>query len=228
MSNMKVLVDLRSDFGPVRDQGSRPTCLAFAATDSHAARRSGWQLLSCEFAFYHAQKRSGSSPLQGAQLPSMLDALRNDGQPVEQGWPYLLDSPQDASTWQPPSDFGELYGRDSVNLTPHIDALVQSMNQGNAAIVLLRLSKTFFMPDSQALVHPAPGEVANASQRHAVIAVGHGTHDTERVILVRNSWGQRWGANGHAWLSETFLNSRLFAAASLTENVDVPCRPTPA
>ena len=84
------------------------------------------------------------------------------------------------------------------------------------------------MPDAQALVHPAPGESADLSQRHAVIAVGHGTTETQRVILVRNSWGERWGANGHAWLSEAFLTSRLFAAATLTDNANVPHNSTPA
>ena len=48
---VEVDVDLRGEFGPVRDQGSRPTCLAFAASDSHAGVRAGWRPLSCEFAF---------------------------------------------------------------------------------------------------------------------------------------------------------------------------------
>lgn len=228
MSNMTVLVDLRSQFGAVRDQGPRPTCLAFAASDSHAAQRPGWQPLSCEYAFYHAQKRSGSPSHRGSRLPSMLDVLRYDGQPEEQGWPYLPTNPQNTSSWLPPKDFGELFDRNSVLLSTHIDALVQSMNQGKAAIVLLYLSQSFFKPDEQALVHPAPRESAEHSQRHAVIALGHGTSGGERIILVRNSWGTGWGSDGHAWLSETFLSSRLFAAASLTENVDVPNRPAPA
>jgi len=157
-----------------------------------------------------------------------LDVLRYDGQPEEQGWPYLPTNPKDTSSWQPPTDFGELFGRNSVQLSTHVDALVEAMNQGNAVIVLLYLSQSFFMPNAQALVHPTPRESAERSQRHAVIALGHGTSGAERFILVRNSWGTGWGSDGHAWLSETFLSTRLFAAASLTENVDVPNRPAPA
>jgi hypothetical protein len=82
-------VDLRTLFGPARNQGPRPTCLAFAASDAHAALRSGWAPLSCEYAFYHAQRRAARVPNQGALLSSMLDALRQDGQPEESGWPYL-------------------------------------------------------------------------------------------------------------------------------------------
>jgi hypothetical protein len=89
MSVIAAAVDLRSLFGPVGDQGPRPTCLAFAASDVHAALRSGWVPLSREYAFYQAQRRAGRPPSRGALLSSMLDALRENGQPEEGGWPYL-------------------------------------------------------------------------------------------------------------------------------------------
>jgi hypothetical protein len=79
MSVITVSVDLRPLFGPARNQGPRPTCLAFAASDAHAALRSGWAPLSCEYAFYHAQRRAGRPPSKGALLSSMLDAPRQDG-----------------------------------------------------------------------------------------------------------------------------------------------------
>ena len=58
MTDIAVECDLGSLFGDVRDQGDRPTCLAFAASDAHAALRAGWEPLSCEYAFYQAQRRS--------------------------------------------------------------------------------------------------------------------------------------------------------------------------
>jgi hypothetical protein len=102
MNNIVVSVDLRPSFGPVRNQGPRPTCMAFAASDTHAGLRSGWTPLSCEFAFYHAQRRAGRPPNKGALLSAMLDALREDGQPAEMGWPYLPATPNDAASWAPP------------------------------------------------------------------------------------------------------------------------------
>jgi hypothetical protein len=81
--------DLRPMFGSARDQGMRPTCLAFATSDAHAALRPPWNALSCEFAFYHAQRRAGRHPSAGASLGSMLAALEGDGQPIEADWPYL-------------------------------------------------------------------------------------------------------------------------------------------
>ena len=43
-------------FGQARNQGARPTCMAFAASDIHAALRRGWSPLSCEYAFYQARE----------------------------------------------------------------------------------------------------------------------------------------------------------------------------
>lgn len=103
--------DLRSTLGPVRDQGQRPTCLAFAASDAHAQARGKRVALSCEFAFYHAQRRSGRTATQGATLPHMLNALREDGQPVEAGWPYLVSLPLDLAEWRPPAGATPLFGR---------------------------------------------------------------------------------------------------------------------
>jgi hypothetical protein len=51
MTLITVQKDLRSELGAARNQGPRPTCLAFAASDAHAALRPGWSPLSCEFAF---------------------------------------------------------------------------------------------------------------------------------------------------------------------------------
>lgn len=224
MTLITVLKDLRSELGAARNQGPRPTCLAFAASDAHAALRPGWSPLSCEFAFYHAQRRSGRSPDSGATVPDMLAALRNDGQPEESGWLYLPATPTDVAGWQPPALTGPLFGRAGATYPCAFDALVVELDQGRSVILLLMLSRSFYAPSADAVIRPAPGETPEPARRHAVLAVAHGSVDGEPAILVRNSWGPGWGSGGHAWLTETFMAPRLFGAALLTENVDVSSR----
>ena len=77
------------------------------------------------------------------------------------------------------------------------------------------------MPTFEGIIQPSAGEVPEPARRHAVVAVGHGTIQGERTILVRNSWGPGWGVAGHGWLTEGFIAPRLFATALLTEDVDV-------
>jgi hypothetical protein len=224
MSVIVALVDLRSLFGPARNQGQRPTCMAFAASDAHAALRDGWAPLSCEYAFYHAQRRAKRPPSKGALLSSMLETLRHDGQPQEGGWPYLPKTPIDPASWSPPSTVGPLFGRAGETSSPTVERIIGELNQGRPVIILSMLSRAFYKPSLDAVVHPAPGEAPEPERRHAVIAIGHGTVDPHRAILIRNSWGLRWGDEGYGWLTEPCLGPRMFAAATLMEEVDVSAR----
>lgn len=215
------VTDLRPMFGPPRDQGRRPTCLAFAASDTHAALRGAWAALSCEFAYYHAQKRANRSPADGATLPAMLDAIRADGQPVETAWPYLAALPNALSDWQPPHACGALFKRAGGSFQASIDAIIVELMKGNPLILLMQLSASFFRGGLNGVVDLAAGEQPDPSLRHAVIAVGHGDASGQRAVLVRNSWGSRWGDNGYAWITEAFLAPRLFGLAFLKEDLSV-------
>lgn len=222
MSEIIVSVDLRASFGPARNQGARPTCLAFAASDAHAAARDGWAPLSCEYVFYRAQRRVGRPPNTGALLSSMLDALREDGQPEESGWPYLAATPPDAVSWAPPREVGKLFGRNGAIAVHSIDQVIRELDQGRPVIVLTMLSRAFYQRNPQGIVDPAPDERPEPNRRHAIIAVGYGGVDGQRAILIRNSWGPSWGDAGYGWLTERFLGPRIYAAATLLEEIDVP------
>ncbi len=223
MSDISISVDLRSLFGAARDQGARPTCLAFAASDAHSSRRGDKEPLSCEYAFFHAQRRGNRRPSEGASLDSMLTALRLDGQPHENGWPYIVGQVAE-SQWQPPTAVGPLYGRAGDSSNPSLEQILTTLDSGAAAILLLMLSPSFYRPTAEGIVEEAPGEVPQPQVRHAIIAVGHGSIDGNRALLIRNSWGLKWGHSGYAWLTETFLKRRLYAAAILMEDVNVSDR----
>jgi len=224
MTPANILCDLRNRFGPARDQDQRPTCLAFAVSDAHASLRSPWALLSVEFAFYHAQRRAGRSPRVGATLAAMLEALREDGQPVEEGWPYLVTVPANEADWKPKANVGEVYRRHGEKGGDAVEEIVRRLDKGQPVLVLLRLSAAFDFVDRSGVVDQVPGEQPDVSRRHAVIAVGYGVIKSNRAVLVRNSWGVEWGDRGHAWLTEAYLKPRVFRLGILTEDGDVSGR----
>ncbi|MBK1967717.1 C1 family peptidase [Brevundimonas phoenicis] len=217
MSTVDVQTDLRGRLGPARDQGQRPTCLAFAATDLHAAMRPGWTPLSCEAAFHHAQKRAGRPPSTGAGLGFMLDALREDGQPAEDDWPYVPTPPVN-DDWSAPPTGGAWFTRKGQALPFDWAAIIDAIHAGRPALILLRLSASFYRPDVEGVVRPKPGEVGDPALGHAVLAVGHGEIDNNPAILVRNSWGLGWGVAGHAWLTQSYVEPRLYGFALLEED----------
>jgi hypothetical protein len=221
MSNVIIKKDLRPLFGPIRDQGARPTCLAFAASDLHAAARGAWVPLSCEYIFYHAQKRGSRKATEGATLSGMLEALRHDGQPAEQIWAYLADLPSDLSQWAPPTGATPLFRRASEETKDAVQSILDELESGRPVLTLLRLSSSFDWVKPDGIVDPAPNENPDYFRRHAVVAVGHGEWKGTRAVLVRNSWGSGWGADGYGWLTEAFVLPRVFKLAILKEDLSV-------
>ena len=221
MTLITVKMDLRHLFGSVRDQDQRPTCLAFAASDAHAALRGSWAPLSCEYAFFHAQRRSGRPPTSGALLSDMLDALREDGQPIEADWPYVSVLPADLTRWKPPIINGALFRRAGRANAYAVDTIISHLDRKIPVLVLLRLSRSFYYTGADGFIDETPGEQPDFNRRHAVIAVAHGVAGTERTVLIRNSWGEEWGEAGYGWLTEKFMQPRVYQLATLTEDLSV-------
>ena len=218
-----VVCDIRHRFGPARDQGARPTCLAFAVSDAHAAMREQWAALSCEFAFYHAQRRAGRPPTAGSRLPEMLATLKEDGQPLESDWPYLASLPSDLDSYGPPEKV-VVFRRNGESRPVGVDEIITRLDADSPTVVLMMLSDAFYIPDALGVVRAAAGEGPDPARHHAVIAVGYGMVDGARAVLIRNSWGAGWGLDGHAWLPEPFVAPRLTRLALLTEEVNVPAQ----
>ena len=225
--SVDILRDLRAEFGEARDQGPRPTCMAFAASDVHAGLRAGWEPLSVEWAYYHAVRRDGANPDDGATLTSMLKVLEVDGQPHETGWPYIAKPVLDPAVWKPPPGVSPLFRRDGNCITATFNEIIGQLDTGVPVLVTMQLSNAFYLPDKDGIVDSA--EKPDPKRKHAVVAVGHGVRASERMILTRNSWGHDWGIAGCAWLTESYLNPRLLRAAIITKELsDVYSDPSSA
>jgi C1A family cysteine protease len=211
---IKSVVDLRSSFGMARDQDPRPTCLAFAASDAHAAARAGWQPLSAEWAYYYSLKRDGGLPDEGATLSAMLETLRSDGQPIESRWPYIKAHITDISAWTPPAGAVKLFFRDHGACAATVTHLTDQLNAGVPVLITMTISDAFYRPSADGIIEA--NEPIDAKRRHAVVAVGHGERGATRLVLIRNSWGEAWGLKGHAWIGVDYLSPRLTEAAIMT------------
>lgn len=206
---MKVEVTLAGEFCEIRDQGQRPTCVAFAASDLHAFSRSERTKLSVEYGYYHAVQRCAPpNPHLGVTLGAMSQALDHDGQPSEDGWPYLDVLPADLSTWKPPGTVGVVYQRRSTQKPLPAD-VAGFIRKRIPALMGLTLTPSFFTPDKDGIVQENAGEIVVGT--HAVVVTGIGQWRGKQHFLIRNSWGRSWGAEGTAWISEEYLQRRLMA-----------------
>lgn len=213
-------VDLRYLFGPCRDQGSRPTCLSFAVSDTHASLRQPWEALSCEYLFFHAQMHASRSPHQGASVGAVLTVLKGVGQPVETAYPYLAQLPEDLSFYGP-SNALSVFRRNSAAGQGKLDGIVATLDAKTPVVMVLDLSDSFYTPNVEGVVVAPLDETPDPARRHAVVAVGYGVFQEGTAILVRNSWGVAWGIGGYAWLPSSYLVRGLVSAIVLLEEVHV-------
>jgi Papain family cysteine protease len=207
---IQVIIDLRNQFGPGRDQGHRPTCMAFAASDAHSAARKALDPLSTEFAYFHAVRRSvPPDPGLGVSFERMADAIHHDGQPHELQWPYLQALPADMSAWSPPSGCAPIFRREFLLEAGSLDRVLAHLDASVPVVITMRVSPSFYLPDSDGVIAAGPTEPAVNS--HAVVAVGRGRRSKDELVLIRNSWGEQWGLHGHAWLTDEYLRPRLMS-----------------
>ena len=203
--------DLRATLAPVRDQGQRGTCLAFAVTAAHEVSRgdgaSSPDDLS-EEALYWGCKRTDGNWNAGTTFGSAAMAIGRWGQPVEADWPYDPTRVEGVA-YSPASRVGRSgwfrTGLRSVAVT--LADVHSHLDGGTPVLLSLTVFDTFFRPDAAGhIADPPPG--ANARGCHAVLAVGHQAGE----LLIRNSWGPTWALGGYAWIGEGYVGRHAGSA----------------
>jgi len=211
ISSLAIAVDLSLGFGAARSQGQRPTCLAFAASDCHGhAIRDEFSELSVEYAFYHAVERMAAKDRStGVNFGAISTALGVDGQPEEDVWPYIPNLGPD-DDWSPPMNPGDIFHGKLDRISRDLGSVRDALEERIPVLLIMDVSRSFFRPAAGHVISAASTERAEGI--HAVIAVGYGYLDKDVSYLVRNSWGEKWGSNGYAWLHEDYLEPRLRVA----------------
>lgn len=194
---------------PVRDQGERPTCVAHAVSDAHALVRGEHQLLAADYLHYLGAERMQVSINDAISLTAALASLKEEGQPLEADCPYS-PTPRPVK-WKPPTA-KTLWTCGSSLIDPK--RLCDTLTTASPLVLTLALSPSFFTPVN------GSGEIKEDSvllpALHAVLALEVRTDGHQSLVLLRNSWGEAWGANGYAWASVSYLAKRLRSVASIS------------
>jgi Papain family cysteine protease len=210
--SIRISVDLRGRFGAARNQGSRPTCMAFAASDTHSFAQGMVKYLSAEYAHYSAaRRRKPLDPNRGVPMGLMIDAIREDGQPPEEMWPYLAAIPSPVSAWTPQKNCAPIFRHPMVTRPTDVSTIFSALNAGQPTLFAARITEQFYLPTTDYIIKTIPGD--RDTGNHALIAVGHGTIRAGAVVLVRNSWGEDWADCGHAWVTQDYLANRILGVA---------------
>jgi hypothetical protein len=206
----------------VGDQGPRGTCLAFAVSTAHEharrVRRSRVDALG-EETLYWACKQIDGDRRAGTFPRSATDALRRHGQSADALWPYDSQLDDTVAAYRPPA---AAVAPDAMrHARMHaIDTGLDTLRRHLAAAVLvvlgIELWEQFFTDHHGALAEPTPADLLGAG--HAVTLVGF--DDARAELLLRNSWGPRWGDGGHARLPYRALAVVARGAWVLVDDAD--------
>jgi len=217
------IVDLRAQLGPVRDQGRRGTCLAFAVTTAHEQgrrrRRGPIPAELGEEILYWACKQLDSDQTPGTYPRSATHALRAMGQSAGALWPYEgTRDDQDPGYTPPPAALAAQEVRRATlsATTTSFENLCDLICHEHAVVLGLELWPQFYTAHAGALSVPLQAELLGVG--HAVALVGF--DEDAKALLLRNSWGEGWGQQGHATLPYVALAVACRGAWTLEDDID--------
>lgn len=214
---------LRKKFGPIKDQGARPTCTAFpaAAIVEYLGRNVyGVDLnLSERFIYKMGCWLAGLSGDDGSYCRAVMACARLFGAPPEQYWPYgatdarFLDEPNAPVVALAKNNSALTYFRHDADRTTPPGCVALSVRKwlaaGIPAMGGFHVFPSYETAEDDGCI-PFPGPSESAFAGHAVCLVGY---DDDKVIVnnkyknkttgafeFRNSWGEYWGDYGYGWL----------------------------
>jgi len=215
-------VDLSPLFGPVRDQGHRSTCLAFAATAAHELarqrRRGDPRPVLGEELLYWRCKEIDEDPEPGTSPGPAAEALRDPGQSAAELWPYEGERDETDGNWTPPPPaLDEAAMRrasmSAINTDPVV--LRGALEAGHAVILGLDLWEEFLAAPHGAVGVPTKKDLLG--EGHAVTLVGFSPDES---FLIRNSWGPTWGEDGLASIKEAAIGIAALGAWTIEDDLD--------
>lgn len=212
-------VDLRHMVtNPLMNQGPRPVCVPFAL--SHAHESAVWKTddpaMSPEAIWWKCTKL-GQVSAHGMLLEHGGHALARTGQPPLTTWPW--NPSLGVSTEEPPLTSGLPPWRTAA-MTPVSlahdgieDDLEDSLAAGRPVLLVVEVTAEFDNAAADGTIE-VPDIRSPAGDYHAVLVVGVTIDPVRgRHLLVRNSWGEYWGAGGYGWLPLDYLIAYAVQAA---------------
>jgi hypothetical protein len=205
------VIDHRPAQTPVRHQGNRPTCVAFAVSAAHEWHAGDGVVRSSEDAMWAAHQVNEVAGREETTISWALEGLDRHQHSTEAAWPYGV----------PPWVSGRpAAALASANRRPlpmwhdlgaaSFDRVSDELDAGRPVVLTLRVVAAAWyhagdLVDAEANLK-APGN-------HAVLAVG--ALDGLDRLIIKNSWGPAWGDVGYGYVTRRYHDFYALRAHTL-------------
>jgi hypothetical protein len=210
--------------GPVKNQGAVGTCTAVSLSTAmdHAIRKMGrGDVVSA----LHVWSKYAVSSMGVAG-----DQTEGERIALEPSWPY--DPAKACKMLRQPSASGDLdpqlraertsadgAGRYTISAIEQLRSKPADLDEMSAVLAGGDAVWASFSVDSDAWTNGAmlagailPEYEQRDSAGHAVVLAGYRVVGAGKQFLIHNSWGQKWGEGGYAWISGNMVMKHLRAA----------------
>lgn len=193
------MIDLRSKFGPVEQQGRPNTCVPHAATSVVEAVL-GVSDLSRLFVYWNARTYTGTTSRDAGCTPrNAMRAISQFGVCPEGSWPYNVAQLHIRPSQAAFNEAAPLRSRIKAYQTvTNLAALKSALSQGLPVMFSMSVPDTYVSVTRFTGVQPPMAQTTSWVGSHAMVACGF--DDATGMVLARNSFGTSWGQGGYCYM----------------------------
>ena len=218
-SDLPRKVDLRQHLTVVEDQGRTSSCTANAVAGAYeylAKKHTGKDYdVSRMFIYYNARAigvDGDESKIKdgGSGIGKSIQSLQKYGACSEKIYPFDKEVVNKTPYEEAYTEAAQFLIEDAALVPTELYAWKHSLAEGHPIIFGLNLYDSFDKQRKKGLV-PLPSESESSREKHgchAMLAVGYS--DVDKVFIVRNSWGTKWGDAGYCYIPYDYLMSKKF------------------
>ena len=206
-SNLPSIVDLRSRFPAVYNQGSLGSCVSNAIAGIVQFINSSF-MSSRLFIYYNGRVTEGTvNEDSGITVYDGVNSTAISGVCLETDWPYNISQ----YTVRPPTQCYNSANNNKVTIFNQIDQSINSIKAclyaGNPIAIGISVYSSFESSDvARTGIVPMPSNSESIMGGHCVVIVGY--DDTKQMCIMRNSWGSSWGLDGYFYMPYTYLTNQ--------------------